>query len=281
MNAVPTTYRDLDPYFWRDYPLFAARARPTTARALLGTYRKAGSDRERRLFGLMIFEEVMLATEDLYMVYAAFRDRGERPPLETLLTRNLNEKVEKKINAELASYDAAGDQAIWAALDLPDPADGAALRRAFPDPNTDLRFVKQYLKALPGALHNAHANRVVAVGGQDRVLVKLLNKLKHGFVAVEDPSAWPGAPQGTIGPQAPPSPSPLTATVLTEGTTVLPEGTVQRTVDRWDVRVDAAAVDAYGKTVGAYARTADVIAFLCREVRAPGAAASSLPPAGA
>jgi hypothetical protein len=207
----------------------------------------------------------MLATEDLYLVYAAFRDRRERPPLETLLTLNLAHRrgkvtVEEELAAQLASYDAAGDEAIRAALDLPAPNDEAALRRDFPDANPQV--IARYLRLLGPVLHAARENRVVGVGEQDRVLVKLLNKLKHGFVAAGDPSGWPGAPRETVGPHEVPPPAPLLATVLLTGTT-------PATVDRWDVQVDEAAVDAYVAAIDTYAAAAEVIAVLCREVRAP------------
>jgi hypothetical protein len=74
-SEASATYEALDPYFWDDCGRFAAKAPRFPAYVMLDEYRKAGNDSARRMDGLKIVEELMLATEDLYIVFTAFRDR--------------------------------------------------------------------------------------------------------------------------------------------------------------------------------------------------------------
>src|SRR5215211_989381 len=65
-----------------DYLSFASSARRAAAALLLDFFERSADPRLRKFVALKLFEEVMLATEDLAMLYIALSDRGNRPVLE-------------------------------------------------------------------------------------------------------------------------------------------------------------------------------------------------------
>jgi hypothetical protein len=107
--------------------------------------------------------------------------------------------------------------------------------------------IAHYLEALPANLHNARENRAL----QDGINVKLLNKVKHGFVAMSDTSAF-GSPYTH---QNDPNP-PLTVTVLVDDRKNADVGT-------WGVWVGPAQVEAFVSALRDYAHTIQVIVSLC------------------
>jgi hypothetical protein len=103
------------------------------------------------------------------MLYFALRDRVEKPPLETLLTFNVDPKHSRRWHDELAKSDTDVLQRLGL-LDSSGKLLGAWKNQALQ--------VAALLTAIDG-MRDAANDRVVAAGA----LVQALNKLKHGFVA--------------------------------------------------------------------------------------------------
>jgi rRNA maturation endonuclease Nob1 len=77
--------RDVERSFFEDYIYFGAKARSTSARVYLNLFESTDDVRVRKFAGLSIYEQFILATEDLAMVNFALRNREQKPLLDTLL----------------------------------------------------------------------------------------------------------------------------------------------------------------------------------------------------
>jgi hypothetical protein len=168
--------RDVEPAVLRDYVIFGARARSAAASIFLDWVTR--EPRMRKFAALKIYEELMLATEDLAMVYFALRDRASRPVLETLLHFNLNPERSQRWCDELTGP----DDSLLEKLGL--MVDGRPVGQPV-EPEQMVRALKGMLEVM-----RVEANNRTELGG---VMVQGLNKLKHGFVAVSLPE-WIRAP---------------------------------------------------------------------------------------
>lgn len=163
--------REVERSFFEDYIYFGAKARSTSARVYLNLFESTDDVRLRKFAGLSIYEQFILATEDLSMVYFALRNREQKPLLDTLLGFELTAKTSSQWERELPG----GDDDVLEQLGL--------LKNGVPvgwvatiEP---ARAVDALRKAV-GDMRAAAHHRTVDGG----VMVKSFNKLKHGFVAV-------------------------------------------------------------------------------------------------
>lgn len=156
----------------RDYVDFGLKARMAGAKLFLGAFRRAKHSKRRKFLALKIFEELMLGSEDLAMLYFALRDRNKRPVLEGLLQFQLNDKTSEEWRQELNRVD---DDTILERLGV--VASGAPL---YIRPGFDATTMLGALREVIMTMRSAASNRTVEGG----YLVKGLNKLKHGFIAV-------------------------------------------------------------------------------------------------
>jgi len=153
-----------------DYAQFGCRNRSATASHFGNLFLENPDQVQLRKYAaLKVYEELVLATEDLCMLYFALRDRDDVPPLERLLTFNVDPKKSKVWHDELGG----SDEIVLGRLGYLDGS--GRLRGSWNDPQIQ---VKALLTAID-AMREAASDRVVA----DGVLVRALNKLKYGFIA--------------------------------------------------------------------------------------------------
>lgn len=157
-----------------DYCQFGAWARHKSAQIFLERYRSTPTVRERKFLALKIYEEFLLAAEDLELLYVALRDRAKRTVLESMLTVNLNDKTAAQWLDELRGPD---DQ-VLERLGL--MANGAVI--GFSEGASARAATAVLHKAVSDMRAAAHHRTV-----EERVMVRAFNKLKHGFLAVARP----------------------------------------------------------------------------------------------
>ncbi len=164
--------RHLERQVLEDYAYFGGRARIASVNLFADGFSASSDSRARKFYALRVFEEMMLATEDLGMLYYALSRHRTAPVLETLLSHNLDG------DKWLAELDASTPDGILERMGL--ASSGMPL---FVGPGVDAEGTMAALRTAVSGLRDAALLR----RAEDGVLVEALNKLKHGFVAVSLP----------------------------------------------------------------------------------------------
>jgi hypothetical protein len=158
--------KQVETWVLEDYCQFGAWARHRAAQLFVERYRAVSSVRERKFLALKIYEELIQAAEDLELLYAALRDRGSRPVLDSMLSLNLSDKTA----ADWANELRAPEDDILERLGL--MVNGVAI--GF-QPGSQERAAATVLHKAVNDMQAAAHHRTVA----DRVMVKAFNKLKR------------------------------------------------------------------------------------------------------
>jgi hypothetical protein len=155
-----------------DYLRFGSRARSAAAAVLEQAFAAATDVRTRKFLAAKVFEELILATEDLAMLYFALRQYPGASVLEGLLHTQLTTDRTEQWRQELASQTV--DQLLEQLGFL---RDGVL---AYAPPGGDPSVVMRALRQAIGEMRDAASFRL----GGGGATVQAVNKLKHGFLAV-------------------------------------------------------------------------------------------------
>src|ERR1700687_685265 len=104
-TCLDQNLREVERWFLEDYVYFGAKARSTSAAVYLTLFKSTDDVRVRKFAGLSIYEQFMLATEDLAMLYFALRDRDRRSVLDTFLGFEINPATSNQWQDELQAND--------------------------------------------------------------------------------------------------------------------------------------------------------------------------------
>ena len=147
------------------------------AKVMWQAYQQATDIAERKRCAVNLFEQRMLATESVVLVYTALRKVTTRPIVKTLFHTTVDDKVEQNMANDL---DTNTNAQVLALLGL-----GPTLNYTAPtfSPAETRQALQEAVDELRDVLDERTAN--------ERRLVQVLNKIKHGYLVVDRPDFLP------------------------------------------------------------------------------------------
>jgi hypothetical protein len=173
-----TYLRGIDAAFLDNLSRFGIRGRQVIAETCLRALVLANAD-DRKLLGMNIYEQFVLAASDVIGLFRALRRRREQPIAQSFLEFRLDGPAARLFFAELHTEGAAG---MLRAVDLPDP-------RSLPGvPGMGRRERRELEKALRAAV--ADLEQLVSYQDLGERALTVASEHLRGMTALADRTQW-------------------------------------------------------------------------------------------
>jgi hypothetical protein len=177
-GCFETYLRGIDAAFLDNLSRFGVRGRQVVAETCLRALALANAD-DRKLLGMSVYEQFVLAASDLIGLHRALRRRREQPIAQSFLEFRLDGAAARLFFAELEAEGAAG---MLRAIDLPHPA---ALLPVSGMGRRERRELEKALRAAAADLEQLRAYQDLG----ERALAVASEHLR-GMTALADRTQW-------------------------------------------------------------------------------------------